>query len=184
MTLTRRIKNPTLRNIAEWVVAGLFAFVLFLFVRNFVFRVADVNGHSMEPTLSHGDFVILSRIPFWFNEPQVGDIVAFPYRADPSEFYIKRIVAVPGDVVDFQNNRFLINGYESEYDFANVDARSGGNIVLPVTILDGEFFVLGDNRNASKDSRYRSVGTITQSDMVGKVAIRFWPLNNFGPVRP
>ena len=180
----KNIKNPILRNLAEWAVAALFAVLLFLFVRNFVFRVADVDGHSMAPTLSHGDFVLLSKVGYWFNQPQVGDIIAFPYRENPSDFFIKRITAVPGDVVDFQNNRFLINGQEIDYDFARMDLRSGGDFDLPMIIQEGEFFVLGDNLNFSKDSRYQAVGTIMRRDMVGRVVLRFWPLDRFGTVQP
>ena len=184
MTLTKNIKSPLLRNLVEWLIAALFALLLFLFIRNYVFRVAEVSGHSMEPTLSHGDFVLLSRVGYWFDDPQVGDIIAFPYREASSEFYIKRISAVAGDVVDFQNNRFVINGQECEYEFANIDLRSSGDISLPLIVDDGKFFVLGDNRNFSKDSRYQSVGSIREQEMIGRVVIRFWPLNRFGTVRP
>jgi len=182
--MLKNIENPTLRNLAEWAVAAIFAVLLFLFMRNFVFRIADVNGHSMEPTLSHGDFVLLSRVGYWFGEPQAGDIIAFPYREDPAEFYIKRITAVPGDTVDFYNNRFIINGQECIYEFADLDIRSSGDISLPMVVPEGRFFVLGDNRNSSKDSRYQTVGAIASRDMIGRVVIRFWPLDRFGVVRP
>lgn len=185
--LTRHIENPVLKNMAEWAIAALAALLLFLFMRNFIFRVADVNGHSMEPTLSHGDFVLLSRVGYWFDDPQIGDIIAFPFRENPSEYYIKRIMGTPGDVVDFQNNRFVVNGQEPDFGFAQVDVFSRGDIPLPKTVEPGKFFVLGDNRNSSKDSRYQSVGSIPERDMLGRVVVRFWPIDRFerfGPVRP
>ena len=182
--LTKNIENPYLRSLAEWAIAAIAALILFLFVRNFVFRIADVNGHSMEPTLSHGDLVLLSRVGYWFSGPERGDIIAFPFREDPSEFYIKRITALPGDIVDFRDNRFTVNGQEPTYEFAQVDIFSGGDIYLPMTVGEGEFFVLGDNLNSSKDSRYRSVGSIRERDMLGRVVIRLWPLSQFGPVYP
>ncbi|MCL2420455.1 MAG: signal peptidase I [Defluviitaleaceae bacterium] len=171
-----------IKNLMEWAVAIVAALVLFFFVRNYVFRVADVNGHSMEPTLSHGDMVVLSRVGYWFGEPEAGDIIAFPFRENPSEYYIKRIIGTPGDVVDFQNSRFIVNGQELDYDFAQVDTMSQGDTTLPVTVEDGYFFVLGDNRNFSKDSRYQAVGAISERDMLGRVVIRFWPLDRFGTV--
>ena len=180
--LKKHIKNPFLRNLAEWAIAAIVALLLLLFVRNYVFRVADVNGHSMEPTLSHGDLVILSKVGYWFDTPQHGDIVAFPFRGNPSELYIKRIAGKPGDVIDFQNQRFVINGQEPDFDFEKVDIISQGDIYLPMTIGEDEYFVLGDNRNASKDSRYQSVGLICENEMLGRVVIRFWPLNRFGMV--
>jgi signal peptidase I len=182
--MLKNIENPILRNLAEWAVAASFAVLLFLFMRNFVFRIADVNGHSMEPTLSNGDFVLLSRVGYWFGEPRAGDIIAFPYREDPMEFYIKRITALPGDVVDFQNSRFLVNGQQCTYEFADVYIRSSGDINLPMIVPEGRFFVLGYNRNFSKDSRYQTVGAIAERDMIGRVVIRFWPLDRFGAVRP
>ena len=180
--LIRNIENPLLRNIAEWAVTIAAALVLSLILRNFVFRVADVSGHSMEPTLSSGDFVILSRVGYWFGEPQAGDIIAFPFRGNPSELYIKRIWGVPGDVIDFQNNRFIVNGQVPEFEFAQIDIFSRGDIYLPMTVGEDEFFVLGDNLNSSKDSRHNAVGSVSQRDMLGRVVIRFWPLNRFGPV--
>ena len=182
--LEKKIPNPFLRNLAEWAIAALFAFILFLFMRNFVFRVADVNGHSMEPTLSHGDFVLLSRVGYWFGEPQHGDIIAFPFRENPSEYYIKRIIGVPGDVIDFADSRFVVNGQLPNFDFAQIDIISRGDILLPMTLDDDEFFVLGDNLNSSKDSRYRAVGSISERDMLGRVVFRFWPLGTFGTVAP
>ena len=181
--LTRHIDNTWLRTIAEWIVASMVAGLLFFFVHNYVFRIADVNGYSMEPTLSHGDLVILSRLGYLFGEPQPGDIIAFPFRGSPSEFYIKRIIGGPGDIVDFQDDRFIINGQAPDYDFAQVDILSPGDVDLPMVIAEGDFFVLGDNLNASKDSRYRSVGSIPEEDMVGRVVIRFWPPSRFGPVQ-
>lgn len=183
--LTKHIKNPFLRNLAEWAIAALAAFILFLFMRNFVFRIADVDGHSMEPTLSHGDFVLLSRVGYWFGEPQTGDIIAFPFREDPTKKYIKRIMGIPGDVVDFQDNRFTVNGEDLDFGFGQQDIISAGDIDLPLTIGEGEFFVLGDNRNSSMDSRYLSVGSIREHDMLGRVVVRLWPpdrIERFGVI--
>jgi len=179
---TKHIENPIVKGIVEWVVAGLAALLLFLFLRNFVFRIADVNGHSMEPTLSHGDFVLLSRLGYWFGEPQRGDIIAFPFRENPSEFYIKRVIGLPGEVVDMQNNRFVVNGEEPYFGFLKENIISRGDAPFPLTVGEGEFFVLGDNRNYSKDSRYQVVGVIPQSQMLGRVVIRFWPPGRFGTV--
>ena len=178
----RYYQSLYLKTLAEWAIAVLAALLLFFFVRNYVFRVADVSGHSMEPTLSHGDFVLLSRIGFWFGEPQIGDIIAFPFQENPSEFYIKRVVGTPGDVVDFQNNRFIVNGQESYYGFAQVDIISRGDIVLPMIIEADEYFVLGDNRNSSKDSRYQAVGSIAEAEMLGRAVLRIWPISRFGRV--
>lgn len=185
--LTNNIQNPFLKNLVEWAIAAVLAFALFLFIRHFVFRVADVNGHSMEPTLSHGDFVLLSKVGYWFGEPQSGDIIAFPFRGDPSYHYIKRIIGTPGDVIDFQNGSFIVNGALPYYDFPSdglLSFVSPGDIEFPFTVDDGLFFVLGDNRGSSKDSRYQAVGLISKQDMLGRAVFRIWPLNRIGVVSP
>jgi len=177
-------KSQFVRNVMEWLLAILTAFILFIIIRNFVFRVADVNGHSMQPTLTHGDFVLLSRIRYWFDDPQHGDIIAFPFRGNPSEYYIKRVIGVPGDTIDFRNNRFIVNGEEEDFEFAQVDTFSGGDTAFPIIVTEGEVFVLGDNRNASKDSRYTEVGLVPKQEMLGRVTFRLWPFARIGLVSP
>jgi signal peptidase I len=179
--LTKRIGNPRLRGAVEWAAAFLAAVLLFVVLRSFVFRVADVNGNSMEPTLRHGDFVVLSKVGYWLGEPKRGDIVAFPFKGEPSEFYIKRVIGIPGDVVDIIDNRFTVNGEDTVYLFPE-DIEQYGDVGFPYVVEDGAYFMLGDNRNLSKDSRYQSVGVVPKSIMVGKVVLRIWPLGRFGPV--
>ena len=177
-----RIENPFLRGLVEWIVVIGLAILLALVTRNFIFRVTRVTGYSMNPTLNHGDVLILNRFSYLFTSPRVGDIVAFPYPSDPSEFFIKRVIAAPGDEIDWQDNQFTINGIPLEDSFSDVGLRSGGNVSFPMVIDEGYFFVLGDNRNASRDSRYMSVGNISGGDMLGRSFVRIWPMRNFGRV--
>jgi len=177
----KRISNPIVRGLVEWVVAIGFAFLLFFVLRMYVFRVAHVSGESMAPTLSDGDRVILNRAAIVFGEPKAGDIVAYPYPGDPSEYHIKRVIAVYGDVVDFVNGGFHVNGAPL-IDAFSYDATTMGNVDFPLTVEEGRVFVLGDNRNASKDSRYLSVGTVANEDILGRVLVRIWPFGNFGQV--
>jgi len=150
----------------------------------------------MEPTLQHGNMVVLNRFSYLFSEPSIGDIVAFPYPQDPSEYYIKRIIAGPGDlvdlrhfsppgqIVDLRHFRFYVNNEPLDDRFSTYPVLVSGDVVFPVLVPENMFFVLGDNRNGSVDSRWQSVGTIYASDMVGRVAIRIWPFNAFGSVDP
>ena len=177
-----RIEDPVLRGIAEWLTAIGLAVLLFFVMRAFVFRVAQVTGNSMEPTLSHGDMVVLNRFSYIFSSPRVGDIVAFPFQGQPNQHYIKRIVAVPGDVVDLRAGVFYINNEPLNDDFSLPPTISLGDVLFPVTVEEGRFFVLGDNRNGSMDSRFTSVGTVPARDMVGRVAIRIFPFDRFGRV--
>jgi len=177
-----RIGNPFLRGLVEWALTIGLALLLALVIRTFLFRVTRVTGYSMEPSLSHGDVLILNRFSYLFLSPRVGDIVAFPYPENPSEFFIKRVIAVSGDVVDMQDSQFSVNGILLNDDFSDTPVLSHGTIGFPRTVEEGRFFVLGDNRNGSKDSRYASVGTIAGSDMLGRVFVRVWPLASFGRV--
>jgi len=177
-----RIENPFLRGLVEWVVVIGLALLLALVVRTFLFRITRVTGYSMEPSLSHGDVLILNRFTYLFSSPNVGDIVAFPYPKDPSDFFIKRVIAVYGDIVDFQGDQFLINGIPLDDPFSVMPVLSRGDMSFPVTVEEGYLFVLGDNRNVSRDSRCTTVGTLPERDMLGKVFVRFWPLSSFGRV--
>jgi len=177
-----RIGNPVVRGLLEWIIAIGLAFLLFFVLRMYIFRVAHVSGDSMTPTLADGDRVVLNRAAIVFGEPQVGDIVAFPYPGDPSEYHIKRVIGVYGDVVDFDGDQFLVNGLPLEDDFSYERVWSGGNVSFPVFVEEGRVFVLGDNRNGSKDSRYSTVGTIASDDIIGRVLVRIWPVNTWGQV--
>ena len=179
----KKIENKLVNNIIEWLLSIVLAVLVFFVVRTFVFRVAQVTGSSMEPTLAHGDMVLLNRFNFFFSNPRVGDIVAFPpCEDDPSRFYIKRIVAIPGDVVDFVDQAFFINGVLLEDDFAHEPIISFGDMHFPVLVEEGRYFVLGDNRNGSRDSRFANVGTVPAEVMVGRVSLRIWPRGRLGQV--
>jgi len=180
--LTKRISNPVLRNLLEWIVALGLALLLFFVVRTFFFRLATVSGPSMLPSLRDGDMVFLNRFSYLFIEPQVGDIVAFPNPNDPSEHYIKRVIGAPGDIVDLRMGVFYINDLPLDDDFSHETVFAIGDVRFPITVEDGYFFVLGDNRNQSMDSRNSSVGNIPGRRMVGRVAFRIWPLDALGRV--
>jgi len=182
--MLNRISNPYLRGALEWAFAIGIAVVFFIIMRNWVFRMAHVSGDSMEPTLSNGNMVILTRLPFLFSAPRSGDIVAFPNPANPSEFYIKRVIGIPGDIVDLRSGVFYLNDAPLQDDFSTNVIRdfARGDVFFPLIVEEGHFFVLGDNRSGSMDSRHRVVGNISSRDMVGRVLVRVWPLNVVGSV--
>ncbi len=134
----------------------------------------------MEPTLLNDEKVIISRFYYYFTSPAYNDIVAFPYRSDPSKFYIKRIIGLPGDVVDFVDYQFTLNGKVLDDDFSEESIVALGDVEFPLTVPEDSYFVLGDNRNRSNDSRFKSVGCIKRSEILGKVQLRIWPLNKIG----
>jgi len=180
--MLNRIANPHVRSLVEWLIAIGLAVLFFFFARNFLFRVAHVDGSSMNPTLEHGDMVILNRLGLLLSDPRPGDIVAFPYPNNPSEHHIKRIIGTPGDTVDLRDGFFYVNDTRLNDDFSVERVFAVWDVAFPLTVEEDVYFVLGDNRNASKDSRFSTVGNIHASDMVGRVLLRVWPLGRFGNV--
>ena len=174
------IKNDIIREIVDWAIWLLAAFLLFLIVSHFVFRTAKIDGSSMEPTLQDKDLVVVAIFPYLFGEAQYGDIVAFPYPANPSEYYIKRIIGRPGDEIDLHRDGFYVNGELLADNFSVEGAQNYGNQDFPLIVPEGSYFVLGDNRNHSEDSRYVEVGCVRHKDIIGRAVLRFWPFNKLG----
>jgi len=178
-----RIQSPILRTLLDWLFSILFALLVFFVVRGFIFRTAQVDGTSMVPTLEHGDMLILNKFAYVIGKPQVGDIVAFPYAQNKSEYYIKRVIAEAGDEVDLRAGSFWVNNVQLKDNFSHEAIITTGDVEFPIEIEDGHFFVLGDNRNGSRDSRFTSVGTIHEKEIIGRAGVRFWPLKRIGTVR-
>ena len=177
--LKKYIQNDILRSILEWVFSIAIAVIIFLLIDNFVLKSARVYGGSMEPTYVHHDRVIVNRFIYNFVEPQLGDVIAFPYAADPSQQYIKRIIGMPGDIMDMHDGFMYRNGVKLDDDFS-MEPAFQHNVDFPIQVEEGRFFVMGDNRQISEDSRFYAVGNIPKEDILGRVDFRWFPLNRFG----
>lgn len=152
--------------------------ISFLIVR-YVGQRTEVIGSSMVPTLEDGDQLITDKISYRFREPQRFDIIVFPY--EPAEaFYIKRIIGMPGETVRIEGGRIYIDDVylQESYGYGFTDAvdLEGSEVVLG----DDEYFVMGDNREVSMDSRYAEVGSIKRSQLLGRAFVRIFPFNKFG----
>ena len=147
----------------------------------FVGQRTSVSGSSMEPTLSNNDQLILDKISYRFSEPKRFDIIVFPFQYKENTYYVKRVIGLPGETVqiDLEGNIY-INGEILEEDYGKEKINFPGLAVEPITLGDDEYFVMGDNRNNSSDSRDPSVGNIRRSNIIGKAWVRIWPLNKFG----
>ena len=137
----------------------------------------------MEPTLYHGDNLIVDKMTYHFQDPQRFEIIVFPFQYEKNKFYIKRIIGLPGETVqiDSQGNIY-INGEILEESYGKEVIRQG-NIGIagePITLGENEYFVMGDNRNNSSDSRLEIVGNIKRENIVGRVVLRIWPFSRFG----
>lgn len=155
--------------------------VAFLIVR-FVAQRTEVIGNSMQSTLNDGDNLILNKISYKFNDPARFDIVVFPFRDNSGKNYIKRIIALPGESIRIDNMGVIyVNGEVLEEDYGIATINNPGRAIEEITLSSDEYFVLGDNRNASEDSRF-GVGTVKRDEIIGKVNVRIWPLKTLGRI--
>lgn len=151
----------------------------FLFVE-FVGQRTHVNGDSMNATLEDGDNLIVDKISYRFKNPERYDIIVFPYKYQEKTYYIKRIIGLPGETVEIEDGVIYIDGEVLEETYGKEAIRSAGIASEPIELGEDEYFVLGDNRNNSSDSRDPSVGNIKKDDIVGRAFIRIWPFDKFG----
>ena len=160
---------------------GIVILLCFLIV-TFVGRRTTVHGDSMEPTLQSGDSLWINMLAYKFGDPERFDIIVFPYEDDVH--YIKRIIGLPGETVQIlDNGDILING-EVLNEPTKFDRIMNPNLASsPITLGPDEYFVLGDNRNNSRDSRYADVGNIKREKIVGKAVFRLTPLKKFGSIK-
>ena len=156
-----------------WLRTLASAAVYAILIVTFVFQVARVEGRSMEPTLEDQDRLVVNKLAYRIHDPRVGDIVMLLRPNDPSQVLVKRIVAAPADIVAFRDGLVLRNGVVSEEDFIPEDRRSHEDRA-PVTVPEGYYFVLGDHRNNSSDSR--AFGPVPKKYILGRVQVRWWPL--------
>ncbi|MDA3845249.1 MAG: signal peptidase I [Vallitaleaceae bacterium] len=174
-----------LREVLTWIRDLGIAVILVLLILNFVGETTSIIGASMEPHIHDGDRFIINKLAYQFNEPERYDIVVFPY--DDELNYIKRVIGMPGEEINLvQKNDgtydLLINGEMLADTYGMEQIIRPGNQKYPLIIPKDEYFVMGDNRNDSSDSRYTDVGTIDSELIVGKTWVRIWPLSTFGTV--
>ncbi len=149
-------------------------------VRYYLIQPFFVHGASMEPNFSNGQYLIINEIGYRFDDPQRGEVVVFKYPLNPSQYYIKRIVGLPGETIEVKDGRVVIYGKNlqegrvlDESSYLPKDRITLGDI--KVELRENEYFVLGDNRQASSDSR--RWGELSREDIIGQVWIRAWPFN-------
>ena len=155
----------------------------FLIVR-FVGIRTEVHGNSMNDTLVNGENLIVDKISYRFSNPARYDVVVFPYRHDKSVHYIKRVIGLPGETIFIdKDGNIFINDILLNESYGREVIRDPGRAAEAITLGLDEYFVLGDNRNNSSDSRDPAVGNILRSELVGKAWVRIWPLSRIGFIR-
>ena len=173
----RREKHPALYDLLDWAKVIVIAVAIALFLNYFVVINSRVPSGSMEPTIETGSRMIGLRLSYTFNDPERGDIIIFKYPDDESVYYVKRIIGLPGETVEIKDGFVYIDGQILTEDYLTVTTEGDFG---PYEVPEGCYFVLGDNRNNSHDSRYWTNTYVPEENIVGKALFCYWPLSDIG----
>ncbi len=178
--------NKVLKEIISTLLYLLCVLGLTWLVITFVGQRTEVDGSSMEPMLSDEDNLLVDKLSYRFREPERFDIIVFAFQYKEDTYYIKRIIGLPGETVQIdEEGNIYINGeiLEEGYGREVIKAENIGLAKEPIVIGEDEYFVLGDNRNNSTDSRSPLVANVKRKDIIGRSFVRIWPLAKIGVLR-
>ncbi len=195
-------KKSVWREIMEWILTLVVAVVLALVIRTFVFEFVKVEGESMLDTLNNGEVMLVTKYQYasawlcfpWqsdaekeaaprytlFGDPERFDVVICRYPGRGNQDFVKRVIGIPGDTIELVNGVLFVNGYEYDEPYISDAYRAGYINNGKWTVGEGEYFVMGDHRNNSNDSRY--IGAISRDMIIGRVARVIWPLSGWRSV--
>lgn len=177
-------ETNVVRETISFIIYIGIVFLLTYLVIHYVGQRTQVSGSSMEATLSDGDNLIVDKISYRFHDPERYDIIVFPYKYEKNTFYIKRIIGLPGETVQIdEQGNIYVDGEVLDESYGREVILDPGEAEEPITLAEDEYFVLGDNRNASSDSRDPSVGKILGEDIVGRAWVRIFPFNKIGFIK-
>lgn len=154
-----------------------------LFIITFIVQPTTVDGQSMMPTLYNQDQLLLDKVSHWVIGYRRDDIIVFPYLYEENKYYIKRIIGMPGEIINIENGYVYVNEQRLDEPLNLDEIEEFGSTIFPVTVPKDSYFVLGDNRNHSKDSRFTDVGFIKEKDILGKAFWRVFPFQRFGGLK-
>lgn len=180
----KKFNLPLFKEILSWAVEiAIVVIIAFVFVSSFGMRV-KVVGPAMEPTLKSEEQVLVNKFGYAVFHPKVGDVVVFlPNGNEKSHYYIRRVVAKPGDRVVIRDGALFVNGEIFKTDEELAAMEDAGIASNEITLEQGEYFVLGDNRNNSEDSRFANVGNVKEEYIVGKAWLGFSSIKNIRKVK-
>ncbi|MGN0350378.1 MAG: signal peptidase I [Roseburia sp.] len=177
----RKVNVPLLKEVAVWAGEILIVMLMAITLVYFAGMRTSVVGQSMAETLSSGDEILVNRFTYLLTDPKQNDIIVFlPNGNEKSHYYVKRVIAVPGDTVLIEKGEVYVNGelFQEEIDVSSIE--DAGLASEQITLGNDEYFVLGDNRNNSEDSRYANIGNIKKEYIIGKAWFRITSWSDFG----
>ena len=177
------MKNVLKEVLSTIVYLGIVFLLTFLFI-TFVMHRTEVSGNSMNPTLIDQDSLLIEKVTYRFGDVKRYDIIVFPYRYGEDEYFIKRVIGLPGETVriDTEGNVYINEQLLKENYGAEV-IIDPGVAINGIKLGTDEYFVMGDNRNHSMDSRDPSVGNIKKKDILGHAFVRIYPFDSFGGIK-
>lgn len=167
-------KNSVKKEILSWVICIVVTLGITAFITQCVIVNASIPSGSMENTIMTHDKLIALRASYWFSDPKRGDIIIFEYPEDETEWYIKRVIALPGETVEVRDGKVYINNSKTplKEDYIREEPVDDFG---PYKVPKNGYFVMGDNRNNSNDARYWSVHYVKRSEVIGKAYFRYYP---------
>lgn len=172
--------KSTAKEVLDWILYIGIVLILSWLIVTFVGVRTVVDGQSMEPTLQDGNNLIVDKLSYRFRDPKRYEIIVFPYKYEENTYYIKRIIGLPGETVQVKNGEVYIDGEILGEDYGAEAMEDAGIASDPIELGTDEYFVLGDNRNHSSDSRDPSVGVLRREDLIGRDWIRIYPFDEMG----
>ena len=180
----KKFNLPLFKEILTWIGEILLIIVIAGICVSFFGVRTTVVGQAMSETLSNGDQILINKFQYVISRPKQGDVVVFlPNGNEKSHYYVRRVIGVPGDTIQIKEGAVYVNDelYMEEMEVASIE--EAGVASEPITLGDGEFFVLGDYRPVSVDSRNDVIGCVPEDMVIGKVILSVWPLNQWGSVK-
>lgn len=154
------------------------ALAIFMIIYLFLFQPHQVEGESMLPTFENGEYLLTEKVSYRFSLPQRGDIIVFEAPPNPDKDFIKRIIGLPGEEIDINEGHVFVNGKLLKEDYIPSHFYTSKGIFNRIKLAKNEYFVLGDNRNNSSDSR--QWGPVKKQEIIGKAWVVYWPPNKIG----
>ena len=177
-------EKSTAQNILGTIAYIIGVCVFVFLILHFVGQRTVVNGSSMDTTLANGQNLVMDKLSYRFHDPERYDIIVFPYQYEEDTYYIKRIIGLPGETVQVKDGAVYINDELLESDIYGREPMNDPGIAAePITLGEDEYFVLGDNRNNSSDSRSPSVGVLHREDLIGRAWVRIYPFSKMGVIK-
>ncbi len=178
-------KESIRKDVLDYVKIIAIVLIVMFVLQKFIIVNARIPSASMEPTIMTNDQIFGNRLAYLNSDPKRYDIVIFRYPDDESRLFIKRVIGLPGETVDIRDGDVYINGSETPLDdsfCATPNSTDTGNLTFPLTVPADSYFMLGDNRVYSKDSRYWENPFVKKEKILGKAVFRYWPLNKISVI--